>query len=75
MSAKQLFGNPFLYSKTMDTKETLISKSLEPLVSSPNTIRFLLLGDVMLGRLVDKIFPSHCQDAEETHLARRLLQV
>src|SRR5437667_405343 len=39
------------------------------------TIRFLFLGDVMLGRLVDKLFPSHCKDEEEQSLAFALLQV
>lgn len=38
------------------------------------SIKLCLLGDVMLGRLVDQIFPTHVQDAEEFEHAMKLIK-
>jgi len=43
-------------------------------VRSPNSIKLFLAGDVMLGRLVDQIFPVHCVDEEEHVHAMNLIK-
>jgi poly-gamma-glutamate capsule biosynthesis protein CapA/YwtB (metallophosphatase superfamily) len=42
--------------------------------NSNEKIKLLFVGDVMLGRLVDQIFPTHVEDKEEYQYAQILLK-
>ena len=56
---------------------TTTTPTTTPSTSAPaeqaESLRIALLGDVMLGRLVDQIFPSHNLDEEDRHHAIGLL--
>ncbi|KAI9685796.1 MAG: hypothetical protein M1820_010744 [Bogoriella megaspora] len=41
-------------------------------MAAPRSFQLIFLGDVMLGRLIDQLLPSHVDESEEAHIVSKM---